>query len=149
MVFLSAGVGLTPTLAMLESIGHCQAPVTWLHAANSGEEHAYRPRLIAMASQNPRLCRKVWYEHPVEDDGLPDPDNNLADFHYEGRMDLGKLTEHELHANHPLANYYFCGPPEVQKVHAGLELSAVAIVDAQGPERVGAGLQDPKESHSL
>eukprot|EP00658_Telonema_sp_P-2_P078892 TRINITY_DN74_c0_g1_i4.p1 TRINITY_DN74_c0_g1~~TRINITY_DN74_c0_g1_i4.p1 ORF type:complete len:384 (+),score=119.65 TRINITY_DN74_c0_g1_i4:181-1332(+) len=124
VVFLSAGVGLTPTMAMLESLDgrHPDAPITWLHAAKSGDEHAYRPRLISMAEENPLLSRRVWYEEPVADDGMADPDNNLAKFHYNGRMDLSVLDEHVMHANHHKTNYYFCGPPEwMEKVRRELE----------------------------
>eukprot|EP00656_Telonema_subtile_P055264 TRINITY_DN8496_c0_g1_i2.p1 TRINITY_DN8496_c0_g1~~TRINITY_DN8496_c0_g1_i2.p1 ORF type:complete len:462 (+),score=137.31 TRINITY_DN8496_c0_g1_i2:127-1512(+) len=111
VVFLSAGVGITPTLAMLESL-ETSSPITWLHASASGDEHAYRSNVMAIAAENSLLTRKVWYEHPSANDGSPDPLDNLAKFHYQGRMDLSVLEERELHANNPKTNYYFCGPPE-------------------------------------
>ncbi len=35
VVLISAGVGLTPTLSMLESLTEHHAPVTWVHATET------------------------------------------------------------------------------------------------------------------
>lgn len=109
VVFLSAGVGMTPVLAMLESMSTMPNPISWLHGAENGRVHAYRPTLISMAEQRPNLVRRVWYNKPTTEDGSPDPKVNLAKFHYPGQMDLAQV-EPLLHLDNPNTNYYFCGP---------------------------------------
>jgi nitric oxide dioxygenase len=111
IVFLSAGVGITPTLAMLEAAEETTAPITWLYANKSGEEHAYRGSLMKLAAHRGNLTRRVWYTDPVEADGAADPIDNASKFHYKGLMDLSKVHD-LLHLENPDTVYYFCGPPE-------------------------------------
>merc|ERR1712008_402157 len=71
IVFLSAGVGITPVLAMLENVVETR-PASWLHSATNGDVHAYRDRLRSLASvRKGRLQRRVWYSKPLPKDGLP------------------------------------------------------------------------------
>jgi nitric oxide dioxygenase len=123
VVFLSGGVGITPVLAMLESI-YTTRPASWLHSATNGQTHAYRERLCEIASvRNGALTRRVWYSKPVEADGEPGArDNNSARFHFKGRMDLVSESKafapHVLHLGNPEAQYFMCGSPgwmEAQK----------------------------------
>lgn len=117
VVFLTVGVGITPCLAMLESVQSdgClrDRKITWLHGSRSGSVHAYRPRLIALGSNMPHLTRRVWYTQPVEEDGTPEPNNNLAKFHFEGRMKLDQVKP-LLHLDSN-AHYFVCGPPEFEQ----------------------------------
>jgi len=125
VVFLSAGVGITPVLAMLENI-YVTRPATWLHASIDGGVHAYRDRLREIAAvRTGELQRRVWYENPASSDGEAGGNEddammfNLAKYHYKGRMDLTKvktgeekfLTPELLHLENQNTNYYMCGPP--------------------------------------
>lgn len=120
VIFLSAGVGITPVLAMLESI-YVTRPATWLHAAANGNVHAYRDRLREIAAvRSGALQRRVWYTNPTIDDGPPGGDENkpalwnLAKYHYHGMMDLKtpEITKDPvlLHLDNPNAHYFMCGP---------------------------------------
>ena len=51
IVLLSAGVGITPVLSMLSSVKASARPITWLHSAVSGEQHAFRDHLIQVAPE--------------------------------------------------------------------------------------------------
>jgi hemoglobin-like flavoprotein/ferredoxin-NADP reductase len=121
VVFLSAGVGITPVLAMLENI-YVTRPASWLHASENGAVHAYRDRLREIAAcRCGELIRRVWYSHPVPEDGPPGGNEqseqmlNLAKYHYKGRMDLAAVVDEfpdkVLHLEDDSAQYYICGPP--------------------------------------
>lgn len=120
VVFLSAGVGITPVLAMLENI-FTTRPATWLHAAQDGDAHAYRDRLREIASVRAgELTRRVWYESPTETDGPAGGCEtsphmyNLAKYHYKGWMNLEDPTlvecGHVLHLDNSNTSYFMCGP---------------------------------------
>jgi len=60
VVFLSAGIGITPTLSMLGSIKNEQRSVLWLHAAENGEEHPFRSYLVGLArAKTEGICTHV------------------------------------------------------------------------------------------
>lgn len=121
VVFLSAGVGITPVLAMLENI-YVTHPATWLHATQDGDVHAYRDRLREIAAvRSGDLQRRVWYSDPLPEDGAPGGDEkvpalfNIAKYHYKGMMDLPKMATDDvdpdlLHVNNEDAQYFMCGP---------------------------------------
>lgn len=121
VVFLSAGVGITPVLAMLENI-YVTRPSSWLHSASYGSVHAYRNRIREIAAvRNGQLKRRVWYSRPTPEDGPAGGDEedpikyNLAKYHYRGRMDLlsveKELPSEMLQLDKEKAQYYMCGPP--------------------------------------
>ena len=112
IVFLSAGVGLTPTLAMLEGLeGDKHGPVYWLHASKKGSEHPYRQKLIDLAGTRDWLTRRVWYEFPETLDYQNEEvgEDNLKKFHFEGRMNFGQVEDVVPLKDHR-AIYYLCGP---------------------------------------
>ncbi|KAG7362651.1 nitric oxide dioxygenase [Nitzschia inconspicua] len=81
VVFLSAGVGITPVLAMLENI-YKTRPASWLHAAQNGDVHAYRDRLREISAiRAGELIRRVWYEDPLPEDGPPAGDGANPDLY--------------------------------------------------------------------
>lgn len=115
VVFLSAGVGITPVMAMLENI-YTTRPATWLHANVDGGVHAYRDRVREIAAvRDGVLQRRVWYSDPRPEDGSPAGDgDNTAKFHFEGLMDLVEGEKHfpkeVLHLENKETQYYMCGP---------------------------------------
>jgi hypothetical protein len=69
-VLLSAGVGITPMMAMLEQLLRRapQRPVHFLHAARHGGAHAFGARLRELAARHRQLSARVYYETPRPQD---------------------------------------------------------------------------------
>ncbi|CAK13858.1 NO-inducible flavohemoprotein [Pseudomonas entomophila] len=66
LVLISGGVGITPTLAMLEAALKTQRPVHFIHCARNGAVHAFRDWVDGLAEKHPQLKRFYCY---AEDDG--------------------------------------------------------------------------------
>ncbi|GGZ10534.1 globin domain-containing protein [Streptomyces poonensis] len=79
LLLASAGIGITPMIAMLEQLvasGH-EAPVTVVHGDRSAAEHALRADHEAFAAKLPDVSVHFWYEqpeagHPADRTGLVD-----------------------------------------------------------------------------
>jgi nitric oxide dioxygenase len=102
VVLLSAGVGLTPMLSMLNQLlakGHA-ADICWLHACEQGSLHAFKEDIQHKHEQHDQLQSRVWYREPEAQD------EQGKDYDFHGTMDLSQVAE--LLA--PQAHYYFCGP---------------------------------------
>ncbi|MDO6708678.1 NO-inducible flavohemoprotein [Photobacterium sp. 1_MG-2023] len=97
VALISAGVGLTPVLSMLESLQEThQAPVHWLHAADNHQHHAFKKHVESLTAASTLMTRHVWYREPQ---GIE------ADF--EGLIDLTQL---EGTIDWQQTDFYFCGP---------------------------------------
>jgi nitric oxide dioxygenase len=103
VTLISAGVGQTPMLAMLDTLansGH-QAQVNWLHAAEHGGVHAFNEEVKGLGAKLPKFESHVWYREPSAED------RELARFNRTGLMNLleieGKLSD-------PAMQFYLCGP---------------------------------------
>ncbi|HDS1736115.1 NO-inducible flavohemoprotein [Pseudomonas sp. BP8] len=57
LVLISGGVGITPTLAMLQAALQTQRPVHFIHCARNGAVHAFRDWVDGLAAQHPQLKR--------------------------------------------------------------------------------------------
>lgn len=103
VVLLSAGIGQTPMLSMLNSALKHQSDhnIYYLHACLNGQQHAFSQHLKTQRAQHPKLHNWVWYESPLVDDLVSE------DYDYKGLMNLNKIAN-EL----PLqqAQFYCCGP---------------------------------------
>ena len=99
LVLISGGVGITPTLAMLEAALETSRPIHFIHCARNGSVHAFRDWIEDLAAKHPQLKRFYLYS---EDDGtLPAP-------HGIGLLDQARL-EQWLPINRDL-DAYFLGP---------------------------------------
>lgn len=67
LVLISGGVGITPTLAMLETALETSRPVHFIHCARNGAVHAFRDWVDGLASIHPQLKHFYCY---AEDDGV-------------------------------------------------------------------------------
>jgi len=108
VVLLSAGVGLTPMKSMLNQLlsqSH-KSQITWVHACEDGQQHAFKACVANQAAENTDLTRYVWYRKPLATD-LP-----AEDYDFEGTIELAKIAQRIL----PNAQYYFCGPIGFMKV---------------------------------
>ncbi|MFM5521357.1 NO-inducible flavohemoprotein [Aeromonas jandaei] len=102
VVLLSAGVGLTPMMSMLNQLlaSDHQAEITWLHACEHGRVHAFREDIRSKISQHTNLVSRVWYREPAESD------KRGEDYDFSGIIDLNVVKARIT----PEAHYYFCGP---------------------------------------
>ncbi|MBF8778013.1 NO-inducible flavohemoprotein [Pseudomonas fulva] len=66
LVLISGGVGITPTLAMLEAALPTGRPVHFIHCARNGQVHAFREWLDTQAAQYPQLKRFYCYAEADE-----------------------------------------------------------------------------------
>ena len=70
VTLISAGVGQTPMLAMLDTLakaGHT-AQVNWFHAAENGDVHAFADEVKELGQSLPRFTAHTWYRQPSEAD---------------------------------------------------------------------------------
>lgn len=98
---ISAGVGLTPMLAMLHALAAAQHPsqVNWLHATEKGEQHAFRDEVTRTGGQLSHFSQRIWYREPA------DLDNGRYD--QQGLMDLAAVSAGMQEKNR---QFYLCGP---------------------------------------
>ncbi|HKS13280.1 MAG TPA: NO-inducible flavohemoprotein [Pseudomonas sp.] len=71
LVLISGGVGITPTLAMLEAALDTGRAVHFIHCARNAGAHAFRDWIDAQAARHPQLKRFYCY---AEDDGSAQAD---------------------------------------------------------------------------
>ncbi len=109
LVLISGGVGITPTLPMLDAALQTDRPITFIHCARSSDVHAFRARMDALAQQHTRLQQLYVY------DEVKDGESVAAQ---------GYLTEALLGQWLPAsrdADVYFLGPkPFMRSVKASL-----------------------------
>lgn len=118
VVLISAGVGLTPMVSMLEHLAahEPEREVSFLHACRHGGVHAFREHVASLVSSHARASAVVYYETPREQD--------QRRVYVEGRMDLLPMRERL-----PIdtADFYLCGPkPFMHAQMAALKAMGVA-----------------------
>lgn len=119
LVLISGGVGITPTLAMLEEALKTSRLVHFIHCARTRGVHAFRHSIDALAHKHPQLKRFYCY------DEAPEVSNEAEGPHAIGRLDVQKL-EQWLPAATPNVDAYFLGPkPFMQQVRAALRTLGV------------------------
>ena len=110
LVLISAGVGITPTLPMLDSALQSGRSITFIHCARDSGVHAFRDKVDALAKVNTQL--KQMYVYDQVQDG-------------ESVAAQGYLTESLLSQWLPAsrdADVYFLGPkPFMRSVKASLQ----------------------------
>jgi ferredoxin-NADP reductase/MOSC domain-containing protein YiiM len=103
VVLLSAGVGVTPVLAMLGALAQAasERSIWWVHGARSGAEHAFAAEARDLLSRLPAARSHVRYSRPRPEDGQG------PDFDEIGRVDLDALLGLGVPRD---ADFYLCGP---------------------------------------
>ncbi|MER5398126.1 MOSC and FAD-binding oxidoreductase domain-containing protein [Streptomyces sp. NPDC002599] len=105
VVLASAGVGVTPVLAMLHALASADSPrqVWWLHGARNRHEHAFAQEAGRLLAQLANSHTAVFYSRPQSVDRLG------TDYTEHGRMSADAMAGLGL----PLdADVYLCGPAE-------------------------------------
>ena len=72
IVLISGGVGITPTLAMLDQALETGREIRFIHAARHGGAHAFRQHIDGLAERHPQLKRH--YIYAEEREGLAPAD---------------------------------------------------------------------------
>ncbi|WP_394559945.1 NO-inducible flavohemoprotein [Aquipseudomonas alcaligenes] len=98
LVLISAGVGITPLMTMLETAVHSGRPIRFIHCARHAGVQAFASRVDELAAAHPQLQRFYCLEEQRPDDG--------ADAY--GRLSLERLQAW-LPAERD-ADVYFLGP---------------------------------------
>jgi ferredoxin-NADP reductase len=132
VVLLSAGIGVTPVLAMLHALAAeaSRREIWWLYGTRNGREHPFseeaRGLLAALTHHDSYVCYSS-----------PDPeDRPNVDFDAPGRLNMRVLQERNLPLNGDL---YICGPSTfMSDLTAGLTALGVAP-DRIHTETFGAG----------
>ena len=132
VVLLSAGIGVTPVLAMLHALAAeaSTREIWWLYGTRNGREHPFaeetRGLLKALADRHSYVCYSS-----------PDPeDRPNVDFDAPGRLNMGALQELNVPRD---GDFYICGPSTfMSDLTAGLTGLGVAP-DRIHTEMFGAG----------
>jgi ferredoxin-NADP reductase/MOSC domain-containing protein YiiM len=113
-VLLSAGVGVTPVLAMLHALAAAgsKREVWWLYGTRNRAEHPFARECDELLRQLPRSCRYIVYSQASASETLG------TDFDARGHLGLDVLTRLGLSRE---ADFYLCGPSAfLQDLTAGL-----------------------------
>jgi ferredoxin-NADP reductase len=132
VVLLSAGIGVTPVLAMLHALAAeaSTREIWWLYGTRNGREHPFaeetRGLLTTLARRHSRICYSS-----------PDPeDRPNVDFDAPGHLNMGVIQELNLPRN---GDFYICGPSTfMSDLTAGLTALGVAP-DHVHTEMFGSG----------
>jgi len=103
VVLLSAGIGVTPVLAMLHSLaaGSSMRTVWWLRGVANGSEDPFAKEVRLLLSGIPHSRAYVRYSRPLPEDKLG------LHFDAPGRLDLAALEHLGVSRE---SDFYLCGP---------------------------------------
>lgn len=114
VVFLSAGIGATPVVAMLHSLAAeaSQRQVWWLYGARRGREHPFAQEVRTSLKALVNCHSHIHYSSP-------DPEDRQGlDFDAYGRLDIEVLRALEVPRD---ADFFICGPSAfISDLTAGL-----------------------------
>ncbi len=114
VLLVSAGVGATPVLAMLQALAQARSEreVWWLHSARSGREHPFAAEARDLLASLPNARSRIYYTRPDSDDV------EGKGFDVKGRLTGSALGALELPVD---TQAYLCGPgPFMDEISAGL-----------------------------
>jgi nitric oxide dioxygenase len=106
LVLLSAGVGLTPLMGILDTLDAKgdKRKISWVHATRNSKVQAFGQQVREIAGKNGHVRKEVFHSAPLETE-------KGEDYEFEGRMDLEKLSSRDdLMLHDESARYYICGP---------------------------------------
>jgi ferredoxin-NADP reductase/MOSC domain-containing protein YiiM len=124
VVLLSAGVGVTPVLAMLGALARTgsERAVWWAHGARNGAGHAFASEASELLSRLPAARSHVRYSRPQPADRIG------VDYDAAGRIDLDALLALGVPRE---AAFYLCGPSAFLR-----ELTSALLAWGVEPARV-------------
>jgi ferredoxin-NADP reductase len=145
---MSAGVGITPVLAMLYALAaeRTEREVWWLYGARNSLEHPFADQARELLGHLPRAQACVCYSQPAPDDRLG------REFDRPGRLTPDLLDALQV----PLeGDFYLCGPPAfLRDLTRGLQARDIPPprihIEVFGPEpsiTPGLGAREPRQPH--
>jgi ferredoxin-NADP reductase len=124
LVLLSAGIGVTPVLAMLHALAAegSTREIWWLHGARNGRENPFAQEVRGLFRSLPNCHSLICYSSP-------DPsDQPGTDFDAHCRLDVPTLKKLDFPRK---GNFYLCGPSRFMSdlteglLHLGVEPSRI------------------------
>ncbi|MBR1176936.1 MOSC domain-containing protein [Bradyrhizobium sp. KB893862 SZCCT0404] len=120
VILLSAGIGVTPVLAMLQALAaeRSTRDVWWLHGTRNGRDHVFATEARELLAELPNGHSRICYSSP-------DPDDRPErDFDIQGHLNASLLAR--LNVPHD-GDFYLCGPSSFMRdLTAGLATLGVA-----------------------
>lgn len=111
MVFVSAGVGVTPLRAILDTVVDGAdsvmkgRPISWVQASRSNDAQVFGPHVRDVAARHSNVKTKIFL------DSVAESDVKGVDYDVASELDLKALdAAGELFVGNPRAEYYICGP---------------------------------------
>ena len=98
LVLLTAGVGITPAISMLEAEAGSGRDIRFIHAALNSQVHAFQSHVQALANQHQHITPFYIYSEPSEQ----------CQPHAQGLINR-QLVQQQLPDNHDV-EFYFLGP---------------------------------------
>jgi ferredoxin-NADP reductase/MOSC domain-containing protein YiiM len=132
VIFMSAGIGVTPMLAMLHALvaAGSTKDVWWLYGTRNGHEHPFAEETQRLLKALVHCRRHVCYSSPNPEDRLTDNFDAL------GRLNMQVIQDLDLPRN---GDFYICGPATfMTDLTAGLAALGIAP-DRVHTEIFGAG----------
>ncbi|KAF7165205.1 hypothetical protein CNMCM5623_009471 [Aspergillus felis] len=108
IVLLSAGVGVTPLMSILNTITDSpsnQRKIHFIHGSRRSQARAFKDHVQALEKRFPNMQVTFFTSTPS------DQDQPGVDYHRRGRIDLQNLDHSaDLHLDDPRTEFYICGP---------------------------------------
>jgi ferredoxin-NADP reductase/MOSC domain-containing protein YiiM len=120
VLLISAGIGATPTLAMLQSLAAARSEreIWWLHGARCSSDHSFAAEARSLLASLPHAHAHIWYSRPGP------RDLQGRDFDSVGRLTGSQLAELSLPDD---AEAYTCGPAAfMTEISAGLAAMGIS-----------------------
>ncbi|OBH98986.1 MOSC and FAD-binding oxidoreductase domain-containing protein [Mycobacterium sp. E2733] len=116
VLLLSAGIGITPVLAMLHALAAVRSPreIWWLHTTRSRQTQAFAAEVASLIESLPRARQSVFYTHT------------------QGRLGRSALAALGIPAN---ATAYLCGPTQFMS-----DMRDALTAEGLTPERIHSEL---------
>ncbi|KAJ4295235.1 hypothetical protein N0V90_007246 [Kalmusia sp. IMI 367209] len=108
IVFISAGVGLTCLVSILNTLVEqgSSRPITWIQGSRDHKVRAFKSHVDALAAGNKNMHRVYFSSSPAgsEVEG--------RDYDVQGRVDLDKVAREYLYTDNKKTQYFTCGPTQ-------------------------------------
>jgi ferredoxin-NADP reductase len=103
LVLASAGIGVTPVLAILHALAAEASPrdVWWLYGARNATHHPFAAESRDLLRRLPNARSRIWYSRPAADE------RQGADFDARGHLAVAAFEELQVPRH---ADFYLCGP---------------------------------------
>lgn len=108
VVFISAGVGLTCLMSILNSLVEAGSsrPISWIHGARDSKVRAFRAHTDELAAKHSNIKTLYFSSAPK------DTEVEGRDYHVKGKINVEGLGNDLLFADHKKTKYYVCGPTQ-------------------------------------